>query len=132
LVRLPRPGQATLLKLSYRGGPGMLAWAFHRISGVAIWAFILLHVLDIWLAQANPALYDDVLQIYASPAGRVGETLLGAALLYHALNGLRIIVMDFWPSLTAYHKQMWYANWVIFVVVGLPGAFIILRPVFGL
>ena len=35
--------------LRYRGSEGMLAWAFHRISGVAIWAFILLHVLDIWL-----------------------------------------------------------------------------------
>jgi hypothetical protein len=40
--------------------------------------------------------------------------------------------MDFWPGLTAYHKQLWYANWVIFVGVGLPGAFIIMRPVFGL
>jgi succinate dehydrogenase/fumarate reductase cytochrome b subunit len=41
--------------LRYRGSEGMLAWAFHRISGVAIWAFILLHVLDIWLVGANPA-----------------------------------------------------------------------------
>ncbi len=115
--------------LTYRGGEGMLAWAFHRISGVALWAFILLHVLDIWLVKANAALYNDVLQLYASPVGRVGETLLGAALLYHALNGLRIIVMDFWPATTVFHKQLWYASWVIFVVVGLPGAFIILSPI---
>jgi succinate dehydrogenase / fumarate reductase cytochrome b subunit len=120
-----------LLKLTYRGGPGMVAWAFHRISGVAIWAFILLHVIDIWLAQANPSLYDDVLQIYASPGGRVVETLLGAALLYHALNGLRIILMDFWPRLALYHKQMWAGAWVIFVVVGLPVAYVILKPIWG-
>ena len=101
--------------LRYRGSEGMLAWAFHRISGVAVWAFILLHVLDIWLASVNPPLYNDVLQIYASPFGRVVESLLGAALLYHALNGLRIIIMDFWPSMTRYHKQLWYANWVLFV-----------------
>jgi succinate dehydrogenase / fumarate reductase, cytochrome b subunit len=115
--------------LRYRGSEGMLAWAFHRISGVAIWAFILLHVLDIWLVGANPRLYNDVLQFYASPVGRVGETLLGAALFYHALNGLRIIIMDFWPVMTRFHKQLWYACWVIFVVVGLPGAYIILRPI---
>ena len=30
-------------------------------------------------------------EVYASPIGRVLETLLGAALLYHALNGLRIV-----------------------------------------
>ncbi len=109
----------------------MLAWAFHRISGVAIWAFVLLHVLDIWLVSANPSLYDEVLKFYASPVGRVGETLLGAALLYHALNGLRIIVMDFWPATTVFHKQLWYVSWVVFVVVGLPGAYIILRPDLG-
>jgi succinate dehydrogenase / fumarate reductase cytochrome b subunit len=117
--------------LRYRGSEGMLAWAFHRISGVAIWAFILLHVLDIWLVGANPALYDEVLKVYASPAGRVGELLLGAALLYHALNGLRIIIMDFWPRMTRYHKQLWYLNWVLFVIVGLPIMLQIMAPAFG-
>jgi succinate dehydrogenase / fumarate reductase cytochrome b subunit len=117
--------------LRYRGSEGMLAWAFHRISGVAIWAFILLHVLDIWLAGVNPQLYDDVLQVYASPIGRVFETLLGAALLYHALNGLRIIVMDFWPSMTRYHKQLWYLNWSMFVVFGVPIALLIMAAAFG-
>jgi succinate dehydrogenase / fumarate reductase, cytochrome b subunit len=119
------------LKLTYRGGEGMLAWAFHRISGVAIWAFILLHVVDIWLAQVNPVLYDDVLMFYASPVGRIFEMLLGAALLYHALNGLRIIVMDFWPRLTQFHRQIWLASWVVFVVVGLPVAYVILKPIWG-
>ena len=106
--------------LRYRGSEGMLAWAFHRISGVAIWAFILLHVLDIWLVGAAPDLYNEVLAIYASPFGRVVESLLGAALLYHALNGLRIIIMDFWPAMTRYHKQLWYLNWVLFLVIGAP------------
>jgi succinate dehydrogenase / fumarate reductase, cytochrome b subunit len=128
---LPAPDQGVFLKLTYRGGEGLLAWAFHRISGVAIWAFILLHVVDIWLAQVNPVLYDDVLMFYASPVGRIFEMLLGAALLYHALNGLRIIVMDFWPRLTQFHRQIWLASWVVFVVVGLPVAYVILKPIWG-
>ena len=53
-------------------------------------------------------------------SGGVLEVLLGAALLYHALNGLRIIIMDFWPAMTRYHRQLWYACWVIFVIVGIP------------
>lgn len=118
--------------LRYRGGTGMLAWAFHRISGVAIWAFILLHVLDIWLANVDSRLYDELLAIYGSPIGRVLESLLGAALLYHALNGLRIIVMDFWPPMTRYHKQLWYAVWVLFLVIGLPILAQIMAPAFGL
>ncbi len=118
--------------LRYRGREGMLAWAFHRISGVAIWAFVVLHVVDIYLVGGDPKAYDAILQVYASPIGRVGEMLLGAALLYHALNGLRIIVMDFWPALTRYHRIIWYVNWALFVVIGLPVAYQIMAPAFGL
>jgi len=116
----------------YRGSEGMVAWAFHRVSGLAIFAFVLLHVFDIYLAGADPKVYDDLLKFYASTPGRILEVLLGAALFYHALNGIRILLMDFWPRLTVYHKQMWYVNWAIFLVVGLPGAFIIMRPALGL
>ena len=57
--------------------------------------------------------------------------LLGAALLYHSLNGLRIIIIDFWPAMTRYHTQLWYANWVLFVIVGIPVAIQIMAPAFG-
>ena len=109
----------------YRGGEGMLAWAFHRISGVAIWAFLVLHVVDIVLVGAAPELYDSLLGIYATPPGIIMEWLLGAAVLYHALNGLRIVIMDFWPRLTRYHKQLWYLNWVLFVAIGIPVTWVI-------
>ena len=56
------------------------------------------------------------------------RSLLGAALLYHALNGMRILIIDLWPSMTVHHRKLWWASWVIFVVVGIPGALIILRP----
>ena len=107
----------------------MLAWAFHRISGLGIFAFVVLHVIDIYLVGGNPELYDEVLAFYASIPGRLLETVLGAALLYHALNGLRIIIIDFWPAMTVYHRKLWWGTWVIFILVGVPGALIILRPV---
>ena len=109
----------------------MAAWAFHRIAGVAIWLFVVVHVVDIYLVGGDPRAYDAILRVYASPAGRVGEVLLGAGLLYHALNGLRIIVMDLWPAMTILSRQLWYACWAIFVIVGVPGAFLILRPIFA-
>jgi succinate dehydrogenase / fumarate reductase cytochrome b subunit len=109
----------------YRGGEGMIAWAFHRISGVAIWAFVVLHIIDIFLVGAAPETYDTLLVIYATPIGIILEWLLGAAVLYHALNGLRIIVMDFWPALTRYHRHMWYLNWIVFAAVGIPVTWVI-------
>ena len=115
--------------LRYRGREGMLAWAFHRISGIGIFAFVILHVVDIYLVGGNPKLYDEVLTFYASLPGRVLEVLLGAALLYHALNGLRIIIIDLWPRMTVYHRQLWWLSWTLFILVGVPGALIIMRPV---
>jgi succinate dehydrogenase / fumarate reductase cytochrome b subunit len=109
----------------YRGGEGMLAWAFHRISGVAIWLFLVLHVLDIFLVGAAPDVYDTLLGFYATPIGIIMEWLLGAAVLYHALNGLRIVIMDFWPRMTHYHTQLWYGSWIIFVAIGLPVTWVI-------
>jgi succinate dehydrogenase / fumarate reductase cytochrome b subunit len=109
----------------YRGGEGMLAWAFHRISGVAIWSFVVLHVIDIYLVGAAPEAYDTLLVIYATPPGIVLEWLLGAAVLYHALNGLRITIIDFWPRLSRYHRALWYANWIAFAAIGIPVTVII-------
>ena len=113
----------------YRGGEGMLAWAFHRISGVAIFAFLVLHVVDIFLVGVAPDVYDTLLGFYATPIGILMEWLLGAAVLYHALNGLRIIIIDLWPRMTVYHRQLWWGTWIIFIGVGVPGALIIMRPV---
>lgn len=118
--------------LRYRGREGMYGWLFHRISGIAIWAFVILHVIDIYLVGGNPDAYDELLAIYASTVGRILEVLLGAALLYHALNGLRIVVMDFWPSLTRFHRALWWVVWVPFLIIGVPVAYQILAPIFGL
>jgi succinate dehydrogenase / fumarate reductase cytochrome b subunit len=118
------------LMMTYRGREGSWAFVFHRISGVGVWLFIVLHVIDIWLAGSNPHAYDEILAFYASAPGRVMEVLLGAALLYHALNGMRILIIDLWPSMTVHHRKLWWASWIIFVGVGIPGAIIILRPLF--
>lgn len=111
--------------LRYRGGPGMVAWAFHRISGIAIFAFLVLHVIDIFLVGAAPEVYDSLLRIYATPIGILMEWLLGAAVLYHALNGLRIVVMDFWPPMTHVQRQMWYLVWILFALIGIPVTIVI-------
>ena len=113
---------------AYRGREGSWAWLFHRLSGIAIWLFVVLHVVDIYLVGGNPDAYNFLLVLYASVPGLLLETLLGAALLYHALNGLRIIIIDLWPAMTVHHRKLWWASWIIFVVVGVPGALIILRP----
>ena len=106
----------------YRGSEGMLAWAFHRLSGVAIFAFLVLHIIDIFLVGFAPGVYDTLLGFYATPIGIILEWLLGAAVLYHALNGLRVMLVDFWSKGPQYQRVMLWTILAIWFVVMIPAA----------
>lgn len=75
-------------------------WVYigHRISGVAVAGFLLLHLVDVGLYAVSPAIYDDVHALYGSPMLRVFEVGLWGAIVFHTLNGLRLIVNDIAPN----------------------------------
>jgi succinate dehydrogenase / fumarate reductase cytochrome b subunit len=116
--------------LSYRGREGYWAWLLHRVSGVAIMLFLFLHVLDTSLIGFGPVTYETFVSLYRAPLFRLLEVALAGAVLYHGLNGLRIILIDFVEDGTRVHRQLWYAVWGAFLVLFLPSAFVMLRPVF--
>lgn len=106
--------------VTYRGGVGHWAWLLHRVSGVGIALFLTLHILDIFLASFGPEVFEKLLFIYHSPIFKPLLVALVFGVTYHAFNGLRLILVDFWPSvMTQYHKPMWYATMVIAIVVTL-------------
>lgn len=91
----------------------MWSWVLHRITGIAIFFFLLVHVLDTALIRVSPQAYDAVIGTYKNPVMGVGEIALVAAIAYHAFNGLRIILVDFWSKGARYQRQLWW------VVIGL-------------
>lgn len=114
----------------YRGREGMLSWALHRFTGVGVLLFLALHIVDTFLIGFGPEVYDQIIALYKTPFMRVMEVVLGAAVLFHALNGVRIILIDFWPAGTRYQVQMFWAEVVIFVLLFVPTAYIMLSPLF--
>jgi len=92
----------------YRGREGMWSWVLHRITGVAIFFFLLVHVLDTALIRVSPAAYDAVIGTYKNPIMGLGEIVLVAAITYHAFNGLRIILVDLWSWGTRHQRQLWW------------------------
>ena len=107
-----KSGRGTL----YRGNEGMWSWVGHRITGVVIFFFLLVHVLDTALVRVSPEAYDAVIGTYQNPVMAVGEVGLVAAIVFHAFNGLRIILVDFWKGGTKYHKQMLWGVLILWVV----------------
>lgn len=97
----------------YKGDPGMWSWVLHRISGVALFFFLLVHVLDTAMVTLSPETYDAIIDTYKSPIVGLLEIGLVALVLYHAFNGVRIILVDFWSKGAKYQRQM------LWIVVGL-------------
>ena len=114
----------------YRGGEGQFAWALHRLTGLGVLLFLVLHILDTFFIVFGPALYNKVIELYRQPLFRVGEIGLAGAVLFHALNGMRITLMDFFPALLDRQKQLFYAVMAIFALVFVPAAWAMLKHVF--
>ncbi|GCE76156.1 succinate dehydrogenase, cytochrome b556 subunit [Cellulomonas biazotea] len=91
----------------------MWSWVAHRVTGVAIFFFLLVHVLDTALVRVSPEAYNDVIGTYKNPIMGLGEAGLVAAIVFHAFNGLRIILVDFWAKGPKYQRVM------LWVVLGL-------------
>lgn len=106
----------------YRGHAGMYAWLLHRLSGLGVLLFVFLHVIDTALIGWGPDAYNAAIALYRKTGFRIGEILLFGAVLYHALNGIRITIMDFWPQTTVVQKQLFRCVVVAFVVLYIPAA----------
>lgn len=101
----------------YRGREGMWSWVGHRITGVGIFFFLLVHVLDTSLVRVSPEAYDAVIGAYKNPIMIVGEIGLVGAIVFHAFNGLRIILVDFWSQGTKRQRGLFWGVVVVWVVL---------------
>jgi len=101
----------------YRGHEGMWMWIVHRATGVAVFFFLLVHVLDTALVRISPAAYNQVIGSYKTPLFGLVEAGLVAAIVLHAFNGLRIIAVDQWTWALRHQKLLVWIVWGIFVVL---------------
>jgi len=119
----------------YRGREGMWSWVAHRVTGVLIFFFLFVHVLDTALVRVSPEDYDKVVATYKTPIVALLEYGLVAAILFHALNGLRVIAVDFWSKGPRYQKQMLWSVVGLWLVLMLGAIYPVLghaaRVLFG-
>jgi succinate dehydrogenase / fumarate reductase cytochrome b subunit len=95
----------------------MWSWVLHRITGVAIFFFLLVHVLDTALVRLSPEAYNAVINTYKTPLIGIAELGLVAAVLYHSMNGVRIVLIDFWRKGVKYQNIMfWIVVSIAFIV----------------
>ena len=112
--------------LSYRGGSGYLLWALHRVTGLGLLLFLALHIVDIFLLSFGREAFEHLLVLYTSPPGRLREIFLLFGVLFHAVNGLRIIVQDLFTKSweRRRHDRLIVVQLVVFLLIFLPAAWI--------
>ncbi|MGI9022553.1 MAG: succinate dehydrogenase, cytochrome b556 subunit [Acidimicrobiales bacterium] len=120
------PGARSVTR-PYRGKSGQWAFVGHRVSGFLVFFFLLLHIVDVSLVRW-PAAYDDVHAVYGNVVLRVFEVGLMFALVFHSLNGLRIVAVDFFPGAVRNERRLLSAVVVMTLAMGIPGAYVIMLP----
>lgn len=113
----------------YKGKTGQWAFILHRITGFLVFVFILLHVVDVSTVN-SPRIYNEIHALYGNIFLRLFEVGLLFALLYHALNGLRVVMIDFFPNAIKNEKQVFYAMLSISILLTIVGGVIIVKPFF--
>jgi succinate dehydrogenase / fumarate reductase cytochrome b subunit len=104
----------------YRVRTGMLAWMLHRLTGIGLVVYLVLHVWGL-RALTNREAFNALIASYHAPIFKLGEFLLLVAVAYHALNGLRIVLMDFLGWHPHSKKLFWTLALVCLLIIGVGG-----------
>lgn len=115
--------------LKYKGGGPMWAWILHRVTGLSILLFVGLHVLAAFMtAQFGSDLGIAINVIYES---WIFQLFIYFSILFHAVNGIRVILLDLWPQMLAYEREAIWAEWLVIIPVFGLAAFIIITKALG-
>ena len=116
----------------YRGHEGQWSWILHRVTGVAVILFLFAHVLDTAAVGWGPNAYDRITAAYENPIVRLLELGLVTAVIYHALNGLKITLIDLFPKLVRHFRGISIAFTAAFILAFIPTAWIMLGQTWDL
>ena len=118
--------------VTYRGREGQIAWMLHRLAGLGVFLFLTLHIIDIFLMSFGSNVFESLLFFYHQYIFKLTIVFgLYLGVLYHGLNGMRIVIIDFWPSLSKKQAILWRAQMVIFLILYIPSAIVMLSSMFG-
>ncbi len=107
---------------AYRRHGLWLAFALHRVSGVALALFLPVHFLVLSLALSAPQKLDGFLDWTQSPLVKLAESGLVFLLSVHIFGGLRLMAMEWLPWTPA---QKTLAAAAVSVALGISGIFLL-------
>ena len=100
-------GLATALR--YKGQGPMLTWILHRIGGLGMAIFIAVHILASFVAGKAGVSINTIYENW------IFQLFIFFCVFFHAINGLRITILDLWPKLIVYQREAIWVEWAVFL-----------------
>ena len=98
--------------MMYRWHAGYVAWLLNRLTGILITFYLILHVWVIHHLAHGPESYTKVMAFLGSKFFTVMELGIIGVVVYHMMNGIRIVLVDF-------GRGVWNQKATFWVLMGL-------------
>jgi succinate dehydrogenase / fumarate reductase, cytochrome b subunit len=95
--------------LRYKGQGPMLTFVLHRIGGLGMAIFITVHILASFIGGKAGVSLNTLYENW------LFQLFIFFCVLFHAINGLRITILDLWPRLIVYQREAIWVEWAVFV-----------------
>ncbi len=99
---------------------GFVSFLFRRISGMALVLYLGMHIIAIGTVNAGNASFDQAMNFLQQPFFKLAEIALLAAVVYHAFDGIRLLIVHYF-DVTDYRQSMFYAVMAVSVILVIAG-----------
>ncbi len=111
--------------LRYKGQGPMLTFVLHRIGGLGMAIFITVHILASFMGGKTGDFLNTIYENW------LFQIFIFFCVLFHAINGLRITIVDLFPKLLPYEREAIWVEWAVFIPLYLIAVFVIIRTAGG-
>jgi succinate dehydrogenase / fumarate reductase, cytochrome b subunit len=110
----------------YKWRTGGISWILHRVTGVGITVYLLIHILTVSNLLKGETAFNKAMETVQQPIFILGEIALLGAIVFHALNGIRILIIDFGKG-SLYQKKLFWIFMVLAAIIFVIGTLPILH-----
>src|SRR6266496_249458 len=111
--------------LRYRGQGPMLTFVLHRIGGLGMAIFITVHILASFMGGKTGVFLNTIYEHW------LFQIFIFFCVLFHAINGLRITIVDLFPKLLVYQREAIWVEWAVFLPLFAIATFVIISTAGG-
>ena len=111
--------------LRYKGQGPMLTFILHRIGGVGMAIFITVHILASFMGGETGVFLNTIYEHW------LFQIFIFFCVLFHAINGLRITIVDLFPKLLVYQREAIWVEWAVFIPLFAIAVFVIISTAGG-